>query len=230
MGYIYMVENNMNKKRYIGQTLRQDINTRWKYHKVTNNKRYIGQILYNAYKKYGIENFTFKIICICFDEDTNKYEKEYICKYNSLYPNGYNLQSGGDNNKHSEYTKKILSEKMSGKNHPQYGKTPSLETINKIKLSNINCYKNKIIKEPIVNIGRPQKEETKEKIRQITLNNVFKNSKIRIHQYDLNMKLINTYISYGEASRNCDISRNSITKACISKKSSKGFFWIKEDV
>jgi group I intron endonuclease len=91
-----MVENIINNNKYIGQSLREDIKTRWKYHKTPDSKRYIGQILYDAYKKYGIENFKYTIICICFDEDANKYEKEYICKYNTLYPNGYNLQSGGE--------------------------------------------------------------------------------------------------------------------------------------
>jgi group I intron endonuclease len=232
MGYIYLVENTINNKKYIGQTIRKDIKTRWKYHKTLNSKRYIGQILFNAYKKYGKENFTYKIICICFDDDTNKYEKEFIKKYNTIYPNGYNLLEGGNNNKHSEFTKKILSEKNSGKNHPQYGETPSPETINKIKLSNINYYKNKnkIKKDNLLNKGRVQKEETKEKISKNRINNIIKNSKIRIHQYDLKMNLINTFISYSEASRKCDISRHSIKKSCISKKSSKYFFWIKEDI
>jgi group I intron endonuclease len=227
MGYIYMVENTINNKKYIGQTIREDIKTRWKYHKTLNSKKYIGQILFNAYKKYGIDNFKFKIICVCFDEDTNKYEKEYINKYNTLYPNGYNLLIGGDNKKHSEITKKVLSEKMSGVNHPHYGKTPSLETINKMKMA----YKNKIKKETNNNcIGRPQTEETKEKIRQMTINNIIKNSKVRIHQYDLNMNLINTFYSCFEASKKCDISRNSIKNSYINKKSSKGFYWIKEDI
>ena len=52
MGYIYMVENTINNKKYIGQTIREDIKTRWKYHKTLNSKKYIGQILFNAYKKY----------------------------------------------------------------------------------------------------------------------------------------------------------------------------------
>ena len=228
-----MVENIINNKKYIGQSLREDIKTRWKYHKTPDSKRYIGQILYDAYKKHGIENFKFIIICICFDQDADKYEKEYICKYNTLYPNGYNLQSGGENKKHSVYTKQMMSEKMSGENHPNYGKTPSSETILKIKRSNMEHYKNKLknsSNNDKTGKGRRQTDETREKIRQVTINNVMKNSKIRIHQYDLNMNLLNTFVSYGQASKQCNVSRNSIMKSCISKRSSRDFFWIREDI
>ena len=72
MGYIYLIENIINKKKYVGQTIQENINKRWGSHKQV-NKRFIGTILYNAYKKYGIDNFKFKLICICFDKDTNKY-------------------------------------------------------------------------------------------------------------------------------------------------------------
>ena len=107
MGYIYIVENKINGKKYIGQSLQQDINKRWKQHK-TSKKKSIGQVLFNAYQKHGIDNFKFKILCLCFDDDTNKYEIEYIKKYNTLYPNGYNLLIGGNNKKHNEYTINIL--------------------------------------------------------------------------------------------------------------------------
>ena len=69
--------------------------------------------LKRAFEKYGIENFKFRIICICFDDDLNKYEIEYIKKYDTIVPNGYNLSEGGSFGfsgcKHSEETKAILS-------------------------------------------------------------------------------------------------------------------------
>ena len=119
--YIYLITNKINKKQYIGQSIKADILDRWKQHKRV-NKRMIGQVLFNAYKKYGIDNFDYKVICICFDEDTDKFEEEYIKKYNSLYPNGYNLLSGGKNRKHHEYTISRIKEKLGGINHPNYGK------------------------------------------------------------------------------------------------------------
>ncbi len=125
MGYIYLVTNKLNGQKYIGQTLQNDINKRWASHKNLQNKT-VGNILYNAYKKYGLNNFEYKIICICFNDDTNKYEEEYIKKYNTIYPNGYNLLPGGNNRKHNEYTKKLISENLKGLKNPNFGvkKTP----------------------------------------------------------------------------------------------------------
>jgi group I intron endonuclease len=120
MGYVYLITNKINGMKYVGQSIQLDINSRWKTHKKV-DKKYVGKILYNAYKKYGIDNFDYKIICICFDEDTDKYEEEYIKKYNTVHPNGYNLLQGGKNRKHNPETLKHLSEIMSGENHPQYG-------------------------------------------------------------------------------------------------------------
>ena len=56
MGYIYLIKNNINGKKYIGQTIQNDINKRWNKHKLV-NKSFIGTCLYNAYKKYGVNNF-----------------------------------------------------------------------------------------------------------------------------------------------------------------------------
>ena len=70
--------------------------------------------------------FKFQIICICFDEDCNKYEKEYITKFKSIYPNGYNLKEGGKNSHHHPDTIKKLSDKLKGRklskeHHPDRG-------------------------------------------------------------------------------------------------------------
>lgn len=107
MGYIYLITNTLNAKKYVGQTQQKDIKSRWSKHKTALNGC---PLLTNAIKKYGFINFKFKIICICFDEDCNKYEEEYIKKFNSLAPNGYNLMTGRGNSKHNPDTiKKFLN-------------------------------------------------------------------------------------------------------------------------
>ena len=83
MGYIYLITNSINNKQYIGQSISIDINTRWKQYKKL-DKSSIGRVLYNAFIKYGINNFKFQIICICFDNDCNNFEKEYIKIYNTI--------------------------------------------------------------------------------------------------------------------------------------------------
>ena len=51
--------------------------------------------LRDAVVKYGLENFTFEVLIICFDEDRFTHERHYIKKYNSVVPNGYNILEGG---------------------------------------------------------------------------------------------------------------------------------------
>jgi len=43
-------------------------------------------------EKFGLENFNFEILdSASTQEELNKKQKEYIKKYNSLEPRGYNL-------------------------------------------------------------------------------------------------------------------------------------------
>ena len=95
MGYIYKITNTITNKCYIGETKQSNPESRWKEHKNTIKNGTGCPALKDAVKKYGIENFKFDILLICFDEDRYKYEIEYIKKYNSQVPNGYNILGGG---------------------------------------------------------------------------------------------------------------------------------------
>ena len=115
MGYIYKITNIVNGKCYIGVTTKENPNERWSNHKSAIRANSGCPFLQKAVKKYGEESFKFEVIIICFDEDTFKFENEYIIKYNSMSPNGYNVAVGGIRGPtflgkhHSEETKKILS-------------------------------------------------------------------------------------------------------------------------
>ena len=89
---IYTITNKINHKVYVGQS--ENCYDRWIQHKT--DSKYKKSPLYNDIRKYGIENFYFKIIEKMPAYLLNAREKEYIKKYNSLYPNGYNMQKGGD--------------------------------------------------------------------------------------------------------------------------------------
>ena len=94
MGYIYKIENQINHKVYIGQTIKS-LNKRFNQHKNNYTKPYFSQIhLYRAFKKYGIENFSFEKIECVNDENLDEREKYWIAYYNS-YENGYNSTLGG---------------------------------------------------------------------------------------------------------------------------------------
>jgi len=247
MGYIYLIINQVNGKQYVGQTVQNDINKRWNKHKQV-NKRFIGTCLFNAYKKYGIENFKFKLLCICFDEDTNKYEEEYINKYNTLYPEGYNMIEGGKSRKFTPILKQIISEKLKGDKHPMFGKHLKEETKQKLreKNSGINApnYGKRLTNEEKEHLsklayerhknGFEYKEETKNKI-SLSLKNYFKNDSIKnkksikVQQYDLNNNLIKTFYSLNEAAKEMEVAQFSIARASnpdvTNYKTCKGFIW-----
>jgi group I intron endonuclease len=91
---IYKITNKINNKSYIGQS--KDIEARWSEHKRTafnDNRDEYEFPLYRAFRKYGIENFTFVILEET--ESLEEREKYYINFYNSK-ENGYNQTSGGN--------------------------------------------------------------------------------------------------------------------------------------
>ena len=63
----------------------------------------------NALKKYDINDFILTIIDTCNIEDSDEIESNYIKQYNSLYPNGYNLTTGGKVTRLSEISKQKVS-------------------------------------------------------------------------------------------------------------------------
>ena len=85
---IYKIENLINHKIYIGQSVH--IERRWQEHCRPSNSK---SLIAKAIKKYGKENFSFQIIEECSCEDLNKQEEYYIKYYNSLAPNGYNIET-----------------------------------------------------------------------------------------------------------------------------------------
>ena len=94
MGYIYKITNTLNGKVYIGQTIKT-IQKRFTQHKNNSNKEYFSQIvLYKAFNKYGIENFTCEEVEEVPNEELDEREKYWIEYYNSYF-DGYNSTLGG---------------------------------------------------------------------------------------------------------------------------------------
>ena len=94
MGYIYKITNMLNGKVYIGQTIKT-LEKRFSQHKNNYTKPYFSQlILYKAFNKYGIENFSFEGIEEVPNKDLDDREKYWIEYYDS-YLDGYNSTIGG---------------------------------------------------------------------------------------------------------------------------------------
>lgn len=107
---IYKITNLINNKCYIGQSIH--IEKRFAQHKspyeIECNS---DKPLYQAFKKYGIENFSFEILEECTQDELNDKEKFYIEKYQSLiHQNGYNIRSGGEGNNGENHPKHKLTE------------------------------------------------------------------------------------------------------------------------
>ncbi len=143
-GFIYLTENKINGKKYIGMC------------KSTHSNNYLGSgtTLKKAIKKYGKENFTRIILeeCETF-EKLNNAEEYWIKKYNAVNSNEfYNLTSGGYGG-NSDYMKEYWStftederklcrnwskRNKFGENNPMWQKKHSEETKKLIGSKSIN--------------------------------------------------------------------------------------------
>jgi group I intron endonuclease len=246
MGYIYKITNLINKKNYIGQTIQNDPYKRWSDHKSSIKYNKGCPLLSKAISKYGVENFKFEILIICFDEDVYTYEKDYIKKYKSFGPNGYNATEGGEpggnfkGKTHTDEVKNILRKKAT-----EWNNNP----VNKLKISKLVCIglensdKWKKAKEE-GRVGthpynkQPKSEEVRQKISE-TLKEFFvidtnriklKNKKPRngrqIYQCSLDNAIIKEFINAAEAARQIGLNRKTI-QACLAgrNKTAGGYIW-----
>ena len=185
--YIYEITNNLNGKTYVGQRHCPVNKTPW-----TDTKYMGGGVnIYRAKNKYGVENFSKRIIAVCHNENIlNILEKSYISIYKEIGKAEYNIASGGDGGNTYKYKteeelleiKKKLSNSLKGKSGPMKGKHLSEETKKKIKESVKFVFTRPEIKEKLRkryhrpwteeerkqiserNKGRKLSDETKEKI------------------------------------------------------------------
>lgn len=87
---IYLIENKINGKKYVGQSI--DIERRWKDHRTRKDDAPI----HLAIQKYGVDNFSFSILQECKREELNKLEVFFIEKLGTFGKGGYNLNRGGN--------------------------------------------------------------------------------------------------------------------------------------
>jgi group I intron endonuclease len=155
IGIVYLIENKLNGKKYVGQTVRT-LKLRLYFH--LRGHTYIS----NALRKYGVENFNIKALkeC-CTKEELNAYEKHFIKEFDTTNLGvGYNLTSGGEGSigfKHTAETIKKLKLAC-------IGRVFSQETRNKISKSNsghVNPHKGKTL---IQHFGEEKAKEIKLKI------------------------------------------------------------------
>jgi len=164
-GIIYKATNKVNGKSYIGQTINPLKERIFKHIDDILNSRY-NSYFHRAIRKYGKENFDWKIIAECDSlEELNKIEIEMIEKHNT-FEDGYNLTKGGEGKvgcKHTEASKRKMSESSKGGKNGMYGKHHSEETKKKLSKSH-KGEKNYLY-------GKHHSEEMKRKISEATIGN-----------------------------------------------------------
>lgn len=104
---IYKIQNQVNGKVYVGQSV--DIYRRWREERAAS--KMIQDSEYDspksrAFRKYGIENFTFEVIEECPTNMLNLREQYWTEHYNSYAPYGYNVAIAGEQGFH--FTKLTL--------------------------------------------------------------------------------------------------------------------------
>ena len=94
-GTIYKIENLLNHKVYIGQTI-MNVKDRWYRHCESNgiSEAEKAMPVKRAIIKYGKENFSFEVLETVPKESLDDREKYWIDKFDS-YRNGYNATAGG---------------------------------------------------------------------------------------------------------------------------------------
>ena len=110
---IYLIVNLINGKKYVGQTKQGREGRRWREHSIFD--LHDNKPIHNAIKKYGVENFEFKLIETDIPEELiDERERYYIKHYNTFYLNGfgYNMTEGGQGihgYTHTETTRQRIS-------------------------------------------------------------------------------------------------------------------------
>lgn len=192
MGYIYMIT--------------KELCERMRNHKKkTSNCR----ALKEAMDALGRCGFEIQLICICFDEDMNKIEQQYIAKFNSIAPYGYNLRAGGNSSRHCNETKQKISAAMTGKPGWNKGKVgeyiTSQETKDKISASLKAHYASRL---PDQKVFKAREKSWK-----------------KVYKYDTSGELIQTYESGKAAAADLQVATNAVSRACLGQRKTplKGF-------
>ena len=201
MAYIYKITNQINGKIYVGKTL-TSIEARWKEHIRDAKKVELShRPLYNAIRKYGVENFIIEQLEECSAESVNERECFWIESLNS-YKHGYNATRGGDGAQYADYNL-IFSLYKENKTFKQ--------------ISSLTGYDNATIRKALEQNGISKEERLK--------NNIAHRLRAVAKLDPVTEEIIEVYSSIGEAENKNGNTRH-ISEVCNGKrKTCKGFKW-----
>src|SRR5574344_2382189 len=213
MRYIYCYYFD-NGKRYYGQTNKNGLKTRF-----CCIKQYRTQMVYRAFLKH---KYYGEIVCVTCDSLIDFIERYFIEKYKTNNPiYGYNIESGGSNNKVvSEITKEKISKLRRGKHN-------SVAT--EFKKGRKYDYSNKWTKESRIKLSNSLKGKHNSPKTEFNHNNSSGKNNLRaypVFQYNLNGILLAKFDTAKEASEVIGCSRSGICSCRTGlRKTCGGYIW-----
>ena len=221
---IYKIENKINHKIYIGQSI--DIQKRWSYHLAL--YRNGTSKLHLAMKEDGVENFFLTILEECNREELDEKERYWISFYNSAQE-GYNNTEGGTKNfRNIIQEKKIFQYDLEGKFIQEFNSMQ--EAAKAVGLSGANLTTCCQGKQKTVG-GFQWSYEKKDFIGPATnernQKHLWSSNKKSISQYTKDGIFISSFESAHDAARANNIKGSShITECCNGKrKTCGGYIW-----
>lgn len=219
---IYKIENQINGKIYIGQSV--NIEERFKRHKSLKDNL----VVHKALQKYGVDNFSFSIVELCEIVELDEKEKYWIHYYNSLIPKGYNMVDGGSNGAGLAKSRKVLQYDLQGNFLQEYDSARQAAALTGINNSSISaCCRGEI----------SHTKEYQWKYFDDNKKTIFPLEKVIINnfpilQFDKKGNFIKEYPSMKEAAEESGASKPVISKVCNHKgKTAGGYLWcFKNDV
>ena len=211
---IYKIENLINHKIYIGQSIQ--IQHRLQKHKCAKDNFYI----HRAIQKYGKENFSYDIIEKCEPNELDEKECYWIKYYNSLIPNGYNMVDGGNNGAGLAKGQEVEQYYLSGEYIQTFPSANQAGEKLNINISNITscCNGERVQAGPFQWKWKNSEKEIK------PIKGQYYNDPIL--KFDLKGNFLQEYSSLLQASQQNNISKSSISEVCKeNRKSAGGFQW-----
>lgn len=212
-GVIYVIENKINGKKYVGQTV-QSLKRRFQQHTSTYSK---STHLARAISKYGKDNFSIKQIDVGTSAHELNSKEVFWIKSLDSRKQGYNIAHGGRGFGFSfkdlpletqERIRKVRSKRWSGKNNPNYGNNSKLSLSTRDKMS----VSRGINKNPFFKKEHPVS----------TIDAIVEASRVEV----INLDTLDVFSSIISAGRVSGCQPSAISKCCKEKqKTTKGMRW-----
>ncbi len=236
---IYIITNKINGKSYVGSSKR--IKKRVSEH-LRNKGDHHNSYFSKDIDEFGKENFFYKIICECKEEELKSKELYYISKFGTAFPNGYNKECGENGKK--KYHKSVYAKKRKRINmydlNGVYIRT--FESIQEAsKFANADFKKNssciKIKNTPTIYHGYQfklfngntediQQQKPRKKMTDETKNKISLSQNKKVSQFFKSGVFIKEFSSAKEAEEKTGVNRKNISQVCKKqRKSAGGYNW-----